>query len=66
MSFDYSKSKSIILSKDSCIRFKYVMLLDMYTAMVYSNATVGVFLGYAVAVFVGFLRIQLRSSSIQR
>ena len=42
------------------------MLLDMYTAMVYSNASVGVFLGYAVAVFVGFLRIQLWSSSIQR
>ena len=32
------------------------MLLDMYKAMVYANATVGVFLGYAVAVFVGFLR----------
>ena len=48
------------------IRLKYVMLLDMYTAMVYSNATVGVFLGYAVAVFEVILRIQLRSSSIQR
>ena len=35
------------------------MLLDMYTAMVYSNATVGVFLGYAVAVFVGFFKIAL-------
>ena len=56
----------MILSKGSCIRLKYVMLLDMYTAMVYLNATVGVFLGDAVAVFVGFLRIQLRSSSIQR
>ena len=42
------------------------MLLDMYAAMGYSNVTVGVFLGYVVAVFVGFLRIQLRSSSIQR
>ena len=42
------------------------MLLDMYTAMVYSNASVGVFLGFAVAAFVGFIRIQLWSSSIQR
>ena len=42
------------------------MLLDMYTAMVYSDATVGVFSGYAVAVFEGFLQMQLRSSSIQR
>ena len=42
------------------------MLLDMYTALVYSFITVGEFLGYAVALFVGFLQIQLRGSSIQR
>ena len=46
--------------------FQFTYCVDMYTAMVYSNTTVGVILGYAVPVFVGFLRIQLRSSSIQR